>query len=139
MTDVFYISIVKGNVNLFACSNKNYHTGLQVIAGIVEHRISDQFSDQALLVNMLSFVTRIINSYWGTQVRHTILWIVVSLLSGFTVLNMNMMAPYRQRSFLYGTFIELNCWVVEDRYDNNLLGGQSHIKVYNYQFFMLFR
>ncbi|WOG94104.1 hypothetical protein DCAR_0313396 [Daucus carota subsp. sativus] len=39
----------------------------QVIAGIVEHRISDQFSDQALLVNMLSFVTRTINSYWGTQ------------------------------------------------------------------------
>ncbi|KAK1355079.1 protein RETICULATA-RELATED 5, chloroplastic [Heracleum sosnowskyi] len=39
----------------------------QVIAGIVEHRLSDQFSDQTLLVNMLSFVTRTINSYWGTQ------------------------------------------------------------------------
>ncbi|KAI3470932.1 hypothetical protein Pfo_027595 [Paulownia fortunei] len=39
----------------------------QVIAGIVEHRISDQFSDQALLVNMISFVARTINSYWGTQ------------------------------------------------------------------------
>ncbi|KAI3458482.1 hypothetical protein Pfo_015145 [Paulownia fortunei] len=39
----------------------------QVIAGIVEHRISDQFSDQTLLVNMISFMARTINSYWGTQ------------------------------------------------------------------------
>ncbi|KAK2982457.1 hypothetical protein RJ640_026300 [Escallonia rubra] len=39
----------------------------QVIAGIVEHRISDQFSDQTLFVNMLSFVVRTVNSYWGTQ------------------------------------------------------------------------
>lgn len=42
---------------------------IQVIAGIVEHRISDQFSDQTFFVNMLSFVARTINSYWGTQVR----------------------------------------------------------------------
>ncbi|KAK6156055.1 hypothetical protein DH2020_010303 [Rehmannia glutinosa] len=39
----------------------------QVIAGIVEHRISDQFSDQTLLVNIISFAARTINSYWGTQ------------------------------------------------------------------------
>ncbi|KAK4718229.1 hypothetical protein R3W88_016567 [Solanum pinnatisectum] len=39
----------------------------QVIAGLVEHRIADKFSDQTLLVNMLSFVVRTINSYWGTQ------------------------------------------------------------------------
>ncbi|XP_010257011.1 PREDICTED: protein RETICULATA-RELATED 5, chloroplastic-like [Nelumbo nucifera] len=40
----------------------------QIIAGIVEHRISDQLlSSQPLLVNMLSFVVRTINSYWGTQ------------------------------------------------------------------------
>ncbi|RAL52318.1 hypothetical protein DM860_016167 [Cuscuta australis] len=39
----------------------------QIIAGLVEHRISDQFSDQTLFVNMLSFVVRTINSYWGTQ------------------------------------------------------------------------
>ncbi|GFP86582.1 hypothetical protein PHJA_000802000 [Phtheirospermum japonicum] len=39
----------------------------QVIAGIVEHRISEQFADQELLVNMISFVARTINSYWGTQ------------------------------------------------------------------------
>ncbi|PIN19007.1 hypothetical protein CDL12_08321 [Handroanthus impetiginosus] len=39
----------------------------QVIAGIIEHRISEQFSDQTLLVNMISFVARTINSYWGTQ------------------------------------------------------------------------
>ncbi|KAG8381065.1 hypothetical protein BUALT_Bualt06G0083200 [Buddleja alternifolia] len=36
--------------------------------GLVEHRISEQFSDQTLLVNMISFVARTINSYWGTQV-----------------------------------------------------------------------
>lgn len=41
----------------------------QIIAGIVEHRISDEFSSQTLLVNMLSFIVRTINSYWGTQVR----------------------------------------------------------------------
>ncbi|CAK9160615.1 unnamed protein product [Ilex paraguariensis] len=39
----------------------------QVIAGIVEHRISDRLSDQTLLVNMLSFLVRTLNSYWGTQ------------------------------------------------------------------------
>ncbi|XP_015079278.1 protein RETICULATA-RELATED 5, chloroplastic [Solanum pennellii] len=39
----------------------------QVIAGLVEHRLADQFSDQTLFVNMLSFVVRTINSYWGTQ------------------------------------------------------------------------
>ncbi|XXG44227.1 hypothetical protein AAC387_Pa01g4088 [Persea americana] len=40
----------------------------QVIAGLVEHRLSDQFlSSQPLLMNMLSFFSRTINSYWGTQ------------------------------------------------------------------------
>lgn len=39
----------------------------QVIAGLVEHRISEQFEDQTFLVNMISFVARTINSYWGTQ------------------------------------------------------------------------
>lgn len=48
---------------LGASANLRY----QIIAGIVEHRLSDQFSDQTFLVNMLSFVVRTINSYWGTQ------------------------------------------------------------------------
>ncbi|KAH7537623.1 hypothetical protein FEM48_Zijuj03G0112500 [Ziziphus jujuba var. spinosa] len=39
----------------------------QIIAGIVEHRISDEFSSQTFFVNMLSFIVRTINSYWGTQ------------------------------------------------------------------------
>ncbi|CAA0836636.1 Protein of unknown function (DUF399 and DUF3411 [Striga hermonthica] len=39
----------------------------QIIAGIVEHRLSDKFSDQPLIVNMISFVARTINSYWGNQ------------------------------------------------------------------------
>ncbi|KAK6932961.1 hem-binding uptake, Tiki superfamily, ChaN [Dillenia turbinata] len=39
----------------------------QIIAGIVEHRISDQLSSLPLLVNAISFVVRTINSYWGTQ------------------------------------------------------------------------
>ena len=42
---------------------------MQIIAGIVEHWISDEFSSQILLVNMLSFFVRTVNSYWGTQVR----------------------------------------------------------------------
>ncbi|CAN6710001.1 unnamed protein product [Malus baccata var. baccata] len=39
----------------------------QIIAGVIEHRISDEFASQTLLVNLLSFVSRTINSYWGTQ------------------------------------------------------------------------
>ncbi|KAI4385632.1 hypothetical protein MLD38_003632 [Melastoma candidum] len=39
----------------------------QFIAGIVEHRISEEFASETLLVNALSFVSRTINSYWGTQ------------------------------------------------------------------------
>ncbi|CAM8972861.1 unnamed protein product [Rhodiola kirilowii] len=39
----------------------------QIIAGVVEHRLSDQFASQPLLVNLISFVARTINSYWGTQ------------------------------------------------------------------------
>ena len=42
---------------------------MQIIAGIVEHRFSEAFSSQILLVNMVSFVARTLNSYWGTQVR----------------------------------------------------------------------
>ncbi|XP_071705501.1 protein RETICULATA-RELATED 6, chloroplastic-like [Rutidosis leptorrhynchoides] len=39
----------------------------QIIAGLVEHRLSDLFADQTLFVNLLSFVARTVNSYWGTQ------------------------------------------------------------------------
>ncbi|XP_010922650.1 protein RETICULATA-RELATED 5, chloroplastic [Elaeis guineensis] len=40
----------------------------QVIAGIVEHRLSDGLlSYQPLLANILSFIVRTVNSYWGTQ------------------------------------------------------------------------
>lgn len=49
----------------------------QVIAGVVEHRISDLFASQTLLVNMLSFVVRTVNSYWGTQQ-----WIDLARYSG---------------------------------------------------------
>ncbi|GLT89244.1 hypothetical protein SLE2022_072340 [Rubroshorea leprosula] len=49
----------------------------QVIAGIVEHRISDEFSSQIILVNMLSFLVRTINSYWGTQQ-----WVDLARFSG---------------------------------------------------------
>ncbi|XP_047327281.1 protein RETICULATA-RELATED 6, chloroplastic [Impatiens glandulifera] len=49
----------------------------QVIAGIVEHRVSDLLISQPLLVNVLSFVVRTINSYWGTQQ-----WIDLARLTG---------------------------------------------------------
>ncbi|CAH8265433.1 unnamed protein product [Arabidopsis lyrata] len=39
----------------------------QIIAGLIEHRISDELSSQPLLVNMISFVVRVANSYFGTQ------------------------------------------------------------------------
>ncbi|XP_004308966.1 PREDICTED: uncharacterized protein LOC101308136 isoform X2 [Fragaria vesca subsp. vesca] len=49
----------------------------QIIAGLVEHRLSDEFSSQTLLVNMISFLSRTINSYWGTQQ-----WIDLARFSG---------------------------------------------------------
>lgn len=45
---------------------------MQVIAGLVEHRFSEyliSYYNQPFLANVLSFVARTINSYWGTQVR----------------------------------------------------------------------
>ncbi|KAG2324939.1 hypothetical protein Bca52824_007667 [Brassica carinata] len=39
----------------------------QIIAGLIEHRISDELSSQPLLVNTISFVVRTLNSYFGTQ------------------------------------------------------------------------
>lgn len=56
---------------------------MQIIAGVVEHRISDQFASQTFLVNMLSFVSRTINSYWGTQVRYTFLFYLVYAFDHF--------------------------------------------------------
>ncbi|KAL5974712.1 Protein RETICULATA-RELATED 5, chloroplastic [Asimina triloba] len=54
---------------------------MDIIAGIVEHRLSDHLlSSQPLLVNMLSFVVRTINSYWGTQQ-----WIDLARLTGLQV------------------------------------------------------
>ncbi|KAF9594702.1 hypothetical protein IFM89_034487 [Coptis chinensis] len=50
----------------------------QIIAGLVEHRISDHLlSSQPLLVNVLSFAVRTVNSYWGTQQ-----WIDVARYTG---------------------------------------------------------
>ncbi|KAL9230231.1 hypothetical protein vseg_005611 [Gypsophila vaccaria] len=39
----------------------------QVIAGVIEHRISEFLPSQTLLVNSISVIARVINSYWGTQ------------------------------------------------------------------------
>ncbi|KAM5556781.1 protein RETICULATA-RELATED 5, chloroplastic [Rosa sericea] len=52
----------------------------QIIAGLVEHRLSDEFSSQTILVNMLSFLSRTINSYWGTQQ-----WIDLARFTGLQV------------------------------------------------------
>ncbi|CAN0888387.1 Protein RETICULATA-RELATED 6, chloroplastic [Linum grandiflorum] len=49
----------------------------QIIAGVIEHRISDEFASQTILVGMLSFIARTINSYWGTQQ-----WIDLARFSG---------------------------------------------------------
>ncbi|GAV62447.1 DUF399 domain-containing protein/DUF3411 domain-containing protein [Cephalotus follicularis] len=61
----------------------------QIIAGLVEHRISDHFSSQTLLVNVLSFVVRTINSYWGTQQ-----WIDLARFSGLQT-RTSELPPYR--------------------------------------------
>ncbi|KAJ8764008.1 hypothetical protein K2173_004883 [Erythroxylum novogranatense] len=49
----------------------------QIIAGLIEHRLAEAFSSQTLLVNMLSFLVRTVNSYWGTQQ-----WIDLARFSG---------------------------------------------------------
>ncbi|KAF6152656.1 hypothetical protein GIB67_008093 [Kingdonia uniflora] len=60
---IFKTAVVYGSF-LGTSANLRY----QIIAGLVEHRISDHFlSSQPILVNTLSFVVRTINSYWGTQ------------------------------------------------------------------------
>lgn len=59
------------HLNLVHFKHLMHNLVMQIIAGIVEHRFSDAFSSQILLVNMLSFVVRTLNSYWGTQVRIT--------------------------------------------------------------------
>ncbi|XP_043700722.1 protein RETICULATA-RELATED 5, chloroplastic-like [Telopea speciosissima] len=70
---IFKTAIVYGGF-LGTSANLRY----QVIAGIVEHRISDYLlSSQPLFVNMLSFLVRTINSYWGTQQ-----WIDLARLTG---------------------------------------------------------
>lgn len=66
----------------------NFHE-MQVIAGLVEHRLADQFSDQTLFVNMLSFVVRTINSYWGTQVRYRLKFFEVKSSSPFPFLQLS--------------------------------------------------
>ncbi|KAL2567726.1 hypothetical protein AAZV13_18G021300 [Glycine max] len=55
----------------------------QIIAGIVEHRISEQFASQTFFVNMLSFVARTVNSYWGTQLLQQ--WIDLARFTGLQV------------------------------------------------------
>ncbi|KAG5125424.1 hypothetical protein JHK82_032161 [Glycine max] len=52
----------------------------QIIAGVVEHRLSEQFASQTFFVNMLSFVARTVNSYWGTQQ-----WIDLARFTGLQV------------------------------------------------------
>lgn len=51
---------------------------MQIIAGLVEHRLSDyilSYYNEPLIVNTLSFIVRTINSYLGTQVRLIILFV----------------------------------------------------------------
>ncbi|CAI0416176.1 unnamed protein product [Linum tenue] len=62
----------------------------QIIAGLVEHRISDEFASQTILVAMLSFVVRTINSYWGTQQ-----WIDLARFSGLQKRNDEPAASYQ--------------------------------------------
>ncbi|CAN1812166.1 Protein RETICULATA-RELATED 6, chloroplastic [Linum perenne] len=60
----------------------------QIIAGVIEHRISDEFASQAILVAMLSFISRTINSYWGTQQ-----WIDLARFSGLQSRNSEPVSP----------------------------------------------
>lgn len=61
---------------------------MQFIAGIVEHRISEEFASQTFFVNMLSFIARTINSYWGTQV--TVISFFLSPLYFLVFLRLNL-------------------------------------------------
>ncbi|KAF3330602.1 Protein RETICULATA-RELATED 5 [Carex littledalei] len=64
-TPIFKSAAVYGSF-LGTSANLRY----QVIAGLVEHRFSEyliSYYNQPFLANVLSFVVRTINSYWGTQ------------------------------------------------------------------------
>lgn len=63
------ISPIFKSAIIYACFlGSSANLRYQVIAGLVEHRLSDDFlSYQPLLANMLSFIFRTVNSYWGTQ------------------------------------------------------------------------
>ncbi|KAM1772305.1 hypothetical protein ACFX11_047023 [Malus domestica] len=54
-----------------------FRTLQRFTAATLEHRIFDEFASQTLLVNLLSFVSRTINSYWGTQQ-----WIYLARFTG---------------------------------------------------------
>ncbi|KAK8926067.1 hypothetical protein KSP39_PZI018556 [Platanthera zijinensis] len=74
-TPILKSAIVYGSF-LGTSANLRY----QVIAGIVEHRFSDyliSYYNDPLLSNILSFVVRTVNSYWGTQQ-----WIDLARFSG---------------------------------------------------------
>ncbi|KAI3860757.1 hypothetical protein MKW92_026123 [Papaver armeniacum] len=62
-TPLFKSAVVYGSF-LGTSANIRY----QIIAGLVEHRIGESLqSSQPGLVNVLSFVVRTLNAYWGTQ------------------------------------------------------------------------
>ncbi|NP_001130529.2 Protein RETICULATA-RELATED 6, chloroplastic-like [Zea mays] len=63
----------------------------QVIAGLIEHRLGENlmaYYDQPLIANLLSFVSRTVNSYWGTQQ-----WIDLARVTGVQRTNKELPSP----------------------------------------------
>lgn len=63
----------------------------QVIAGLIEHRLGENlmaYYDQPLIANLLSFVSRTVNSYWGTQQ-----WIDLARVTGVQRTNKDLPSP----------------------------------------------
>ncbi|KAJ4833042.1 Protein RETICULATA-RELATED 6, chloroplastic [Turnera subulata] len=79
----------------------------QIIAGIVEHRLAEEFSSQTLFVNALSFVVRTINSYWGTQQ-----WIDLARSSGLQSRKTELPSSYQTLDSSSDAAIE--CTTLED-------------------------
>ena len=109
-------SILQVHVTVQLLSNHQpENLNVQIIAGIVEHRLSDyllSYNSGLLLVNALSFTVRTINSYWGTQVSR--------------VLNSGSVRLVIYSLFVFGT---------QETCDYDILGGGICCALFFYSFY----
>ncbi|KAL4189553.1 hypothetical protein AMTRI_Chr08g207690 [Amborella trichopoda] len=116
---IFKTALVYGSF-LGVSANLRY----QVIAGIVEHRISDEFlSSKPVLVNMLSFAVRTVNSYWGTQQ-----WIDLARATGIQTRNKINDLPYEAQDIPVPSTLESSAAQASNVEEANNNAGDNSVK-----------